>query len=106
MTTAQPGKSSSAASSAESAQRLRVEVVGRLVEQQQVAALLQHLGEMHAVALAAREQADLLLLVRTLEVEPADIGARVHLLLVAELHLIEAGGDFLPHGLLVVEVIA
>ena len=62
MTTAQPAKSSSAASSAR--QRLGVEVVGGLVEQQQVAALLQHLGEMHAIALAARQQADFLLLIR------------------------------------------
>ncbi len=39
----------------ERAQRLDVEVVGRLVEQQQVGARAQHLGEMHAVALAARQ---------------------------------------------------
>ena len=57
------------------AQGLDVEVVGGLVEQQQVGAGLQHLGEMDAVALAARELADLLLLVRPLEVEGADIGA-------------------------------
>ena len=35
-------------------QRLDVEVVGRLVEQQEVRAFLQHLGQVHAVALAAR----------------------------------------------------
>ena len=46
----------------ERAQRVDVEVVGRLVEQQQVAALLQQLGEVHAVALAARQRADLALL--------------------------------------------
>jgi hypothetical protein len=51
------------------AQRLDVEVVGRLVEQQHVAARLQHLGQVDAVALAARELADLLLLVGALEVE-------------------------------------
>ena len=67
MTTAQPAKSSSASSSAR--QRLHIEIVGRLVEQQQIGALLQHLGEMHAVALAARKLADLLLLVRPLEIE-------------------------------------
>jgi hypothetical protein len=50
-------------------QRVDVEVVGRLVEQQDVGAGLQHLGEVHAVALAARERADLLLLVAALEVE-------------------------------------
>jgi hypothetical protein len=38
------------------AQRFGVEVVGRFVEQQHVGAGLQHLGEMHAVALAARER--------------------------------------------------
>ena len=57
------------------AQRFDVEVVGRLVQQQHVAALLQHLGHVHAVALTARQLADVLLLVRALEVERADIGA-------------------------------
>ena len=38
----------------ERAQRIDVEVVGRLVEQQEVGALLEHLGEVHPVALAAR----------------------------------------------------
>jgi hypothetical protein len=47
----------------ERAQRFDVEVVGRFVEQQHVAALLQQLGQVHAVALAARQHADLLLLV-------------------------------------------
>src|SRR6185503_15493290 len=51
----------------ERAQRLDVEVVRRLVEQQQVAARGEHLGEMNAIALAAGEQADLLLLVSTAE---------------------------------------
>ena len=37
----------------ERAQRLDVEIVGRLVEQQHVAAALQHLGDVDAVALAA-----------------------------------------------------
>src|SRR5690349_25178226 len=40
----------------ERAQGADVEVVGRLVEQDHVGAGLEHLGEMHAVALAAREQ--------------------------------------------------
>ena len=47
----------------ERAQRVHVEVVGRLVEQQHVAAALEHLGQVQPVALAARELADLLLLV-------------------------------------------
>jgi hypothetical protein len=39
----------------ERAQRVDVEVVGRLVEQEHIRAGLEHLGEMHTVALAARE---------------------------------------------------
>ena len=38
----------------ERAKRLDIEVVGRLVEQQDVAAVLEHLGQMDPVALAAR----------------------------------------------------
>ena len=48
----------------ERAQRIDVEIVGRLVEQQQVAAAPQQLGQMDAVALAARQRADLPLLRR------------------------------------------
>jgi hypothetical protein len=51
----------------ERAQRLDVEVVGGLVEQQQVAALLQGEREVEAVALTAGEHARLLLLVRPLK---------------------------------------
>src|SRR4051794_36078199 len=57
----------------ERAQRVDVEVVRRLVEQQHVAAAAQQLREMHAVALAAGEVADALLLVAALEVEPRDV---------------------------------
>jgi hypothetical protein len=49
-------------------QRFDVEVVGRFVEQQDVAAL-QQLGEVDAVAFTAGQLADLLLLVAALEVE-------------------------------------
>src|SRR3546814_10644269 len=77
------------------AQGVDVEIVGRLVEQQHVGAFLQHLGKVHAVALAARELADLLLLVAAPEVEGADIGARLSLVL-AELNDVEPAGDFLP----------
>jgi hypothetical protein len=87
------------------AQGVDVEVVGRFVEQQQVGAGLQHLGQMHAVALAARQHADLLLLVGALEVEGAAIGARIDLAL-AEIEDVVAAGDFLPDVLLVVERVA
>ena len=54
-------------------QRFGVEIVRRLVEQQHIGARFEHLGQMHAVALAARQRADLLLLVAALEVEGADV---------------------------------
>jgi hypothetical protein len=60
---------------------------------------------MHPVALAARERADLLLLVAALEVEGRAIGARVHLAL-AELDDVVAAGDLLPDGLVRIERIA
>src|SRR3954449_7858740 len=50
-------------------QRLDVEVVGGLVEQQQVAALLESQREVQPVALAAGQHAGRLLLVRALEPE-------------------------------------
>src|SRR5581483_8571827 len=51
----------------ERAEGVDVEVVGGLVEQQDVAAAAEHLREMHTVALAARQVTDLLLLVGALE---------------------------------------
>ena len=48
----------------ERAQRVDVEVVGRFVEQQQVAALPQQLRQVDAIAFAARQRADLALLLR------------------------------------------
>src|SRR5580658_5536651 len=53
----------------ERAQRLDVQVVRGLVEQQHVGAREQRLGQMQPAALAARERADLLLLIAALEVE-------------------------------------
>src|SRR3954462_11486959 len=60
---------------------------------------------MYAVALAARERTDLLLLVRPLEVEIGAIGARIHLAL-AEQDEILAARDLLPYVLLAVERVA
>ena len=54
-----------------------IQVVGRFVEQDQVAAGGQCLGKVDAVALTAGQLADLLLLVAALEVERADIGAGI-----------------------------
>ena len=61
ITTAQPAKRSERLF--ERAQRVDVEVVGGLVEQQHVAAALQQLRQVQPVALAAGEVLDLLLLV-------------------------------------------
>ena len=93
MTTAQPAKFEQRLF--ERPQRVDVEVVGRLVEQQEIAARLQQLGQVHAVALAARERPDLPLLLGALEVEPGAVGARRHLPL-AQLDLVLAAGDLLP----------
>src|SRR6185312_3300958 len=87
------------------AQRVDVEIVSGLVEQEQVGARLEHLGQVHAIALAARERTDLLLLVRSLEVEIGAIGARIHLAL-AEQDEILAARDLLPYVLLAVERVA
>src|SRR6476661_7921719 len=59
----------------ERSQRVDVEIVGRLVEQEQVRSALEKLGKMNAVALAAGERSDLSLLVAPLEVEPGNVGA-------------------------------
>ena len=60
------------------AKRVHIEVVGRLVKQQQVGATFQHPRQMHAVAFTTGQLADTFLLVAALEVELADIGARGH----------------------------
>src|SRR5579864_8834721 len=63
----------------ERSQRVDAEVVGRLVEEQHVGSARQHFGEMDTVAFPARELADLLLLVGSLEVEAGDVGPSVEL---------------------------
>src|SRR3984957_8507966 len=60
---------------------------------------------MHAVALAAGQRTDFLLLVGALEVERRAIAARIDLTL-AEHELVETAGNFLPDIFLVVERIA
>src|SRR5690606_3544270 len=61
---------------------------------------------MHAVPLAAGEDADLLLLVRAAEVEPRAVGARVDRHAAPELDLVEPARDLLPDRLLRVERVA
>src|SRR5262245_46895570 len=78
-------------------QRVDVEVVGWLVQQQQVAAAAQQLRQVDAIAFAARQRAHLALLRRSLEVEPRHVRARGHLAL-PPLDLIVAAGDLLEYG--------
>src|SRR5690606_22393631 len=82
-----------------------VEVVGRLVEQDDVAARRHHLGEMHAGALAAGEVADLLLLVAGREGEAPGMSTSVRLVL-AELDEVIASGYLLPTGLVCVLLVS
>lgn len=63
----------------EGAQGLDVKVVGRFIEEEDVAAGFQEFGHVDAVAFAAREAADLFLLVAAFEVEGRAVGAGVHL---------------------------
>src|SRR5262249_60281763 len=86
----------------ERAQRVHVEIVAGLVEEQHVAAALEHLGQVQPIALAARELADALLLVAALEVERGDVGARLELP-AADVEHVLAARDLLPHRLLAFE---
>src|SRR5262249_34372353 len=89
----------------ERSQRVDVEIIGGLVEQDQVRAALEQLGQVHAVALAARHVLDALLLIGAREIERRRVSARVDLAL-AELDLIEAARDLLPDGLATLERVA
>src|SRR5579863_6967935 len=60
---------------------------------------------MHAIALAARQCADFLLLIGALEVEGRAIRPRIDFAL-SELELIEAAGNFFPNRLFAVERVA
>src|ERR1700722_6911481 len=89
----------------ERAQSFDIEVVGRFIEQQHVAAGLQYFREVHTIAFTARQVADHLLLLHALEIEASDVAARGSLV-VADLDEVEARGDLLPHRILVIERLA
>src|SRR3546814_609070 len=86
-------------------QRFDVKVVGRLVEQEDIAALLQELRHVNAVALTAGKLADLLLLIATLEIEGPHIGVGLKFML-ADGHEIMAAGNFLPDIMVGIQMIA
>src|SRR5438477_120693 len=89
----------------ERAERVHVEIVRRLVEEQHVAARAEELAEMHAVALATGKVPDLLLLVRPTEVERRRVGARVATA-VADLDVLLSAGDLFPDRLRRIERVA
>ncbi|ELP47394.1 30S ribosomal protein S5 [Mycobacterium avium subsp. paratuberculosis S5] len=80
------------------AQGLDVQVVGRLVQQDQVAALLEGERQVEPVAFAAGQHAGRLLLIRPLEPERRHVGARRHFVL-ADLDVVQPVRDDLPHRL-------
>src|SRR5262249_16052886 len=86
-------------------QGLDVEVVGRLVQQQQVAALLEGERQVHPVALAAGHDHGRLLLIRALEPERGHVGAAGDLD-VADADMRLAVRDHLPHVLMRVDAAA
>ena len=84
---------------------VNVQVVGRLVQQQQVAAAAEHLGQVDAVPLAAGALAHLLLLLRAAEIEAGHVDPGVHRH-GAQLDRVLAVGDFLEDRLVVVQGVA
>src|SRR5476649_636931 len=86
-------------------QGFNVEVVGRFVEQQDVAALFQGQGQVQATALTTGQVLDELLLIAALEVEATDVGTRRNLV-VADADLVGTVGDLLEHSLAAVQVFA
>src|ERR1700759_4829962 len=84
------------------AERLDVEVVGWLVQQDPVPALFQRERQIKPVAFATRQNAGRFLLVGTLETEGRDIGPRRNLVL-PDLDVVQSVGDVLPPRLLRVD---
>src|SRR6185312_7744053 len=83
-------------------ERVHVEIVGGLVQQQEVSTALEQLGEMDPVALPTGESTNLLLLVGPAKVESRAVGSGVHRA-AAELELVLAGRDLLIDRMLGIE---
>ena len=86
------------------AQSLYIKVIGRLIEQQQVAAAQQQFCQMDAVALTSREVADPFLLVTTTEVKAGAVGTRVGLIVAHPQNFLTIG-DHLPYRLIGIQCI-
>src|SRR5699024_7132202 len=78
------------------AQGFNIQVVSRLIEEDQVAALFQRQREVQAVALTTGEYLRWLLLVWSLEAERRQVSARWHLIL-ANVNVVQAFRDNFPH---------
>ncbi|MNX62780.1 hypothetical protein D3C86_937570 [compost metagenome] len=89
----------------EGAQGFDVQIVGRFIQQQHVAAGLQQLGQVQTAALATGELADPLLLIGALEVEATYVGTARELV-VADAQYVLTVGDLFEHRLLVVHAVA
>src|ERR1700694_2892977 len=63
----------------EGSQGVDVQIIGGLVEEDDVGSTLYHLGQVHPVAFATRQLTDQLLLIRSLEVEAGHIRSSVQL---------------------------
>ena len=83
-------------------ERDQVEIVGRLVENEQIAAAAEQPRQLHAVALAARERADGRVGEAIVEQHHAQEGAHVDRPVVEE-HVVVAVGDLLEHRLVVAQ---
>ena len=83
-------------------ERIDVDVVGRLVQQQHVALLLERQRQMETVALAARQHAALLLLIGAGEIEARHVRAGVHLP-VAQHNQVRAARNHFVNGFLRVD---
>ena len=80
-------------------QGVHIQIVGRFVQQNNVAPFLQHLGQVDPVPLAAGKKPYFFLLLRSGEIESGNIGAGIDLP-VSQLNRILASGDLLPDGFL------
>ena len=76
------------------AQRIHVDIVGRLIEKQYVAFLLQRQGQLQAVALTTRKHTAELALIGSREVESRDIGSCVHITSAKTQGLVALRDDF------------
>lgn len=86
-------------------QGFHIEVVGGLVQQDQVAALLQRQRQVQAVALTAGQHLGGFLLIRALKTKGGKIRTGRHFVL-ANVDIIQPVGHDLPHGLFPVDVFA